>query len=324
MKLALATLAFSFLSGLVTGQESQGAEDNNDSRNLMGIPSFIVAAKSSRGSKVAWRVFEKDDHPLVQDPKEVSVEAVPATKYRDGETRVHLERGQQYCLRVYKGDDESEYGSRWGRNYLEVLYFDGINRMPVKDSKITMYSPGLKAVCFTAKEDLMAKYPPDLVSCRNGNSWAEKALLVAAIDPIDSYTAKEVSEEAWEVSTDTDLSGEHDGKRDAFRHCYFTCRLTQEIGIDEALEAGDIHESCFYHGKASRDMDLYNNRVGAEIGDGTRSASICKTGCLNAAANGDLVVLSSRRLLRGNQLTKADAREPGESKIVGYSYNKKK
>ena len=172
-----------------------------------------------------------------------------------------------------------EYGSRWGRKYLEILYFDGMKRMPVNDSEISMDSPGLTAVCFAVKEDLMAKYPPNLVSCRNGTSWAEQALLVAAIDPIDSYTAKEVSEETWEVSTYTGLSGNHDGKGDAFHHCYFTGRLTQEIGIDEALEAGDIHESCFYHSKANRDMDLYNNRVGAEIGDGTKSSFNCETGC---------------------------------------------
>ncbi|CAB9529677.1 expressed unknown protein [Seminavis robusta] len=294
MKLASFSALISWTLFLCRGH----AEDV--SRELMGIPGFIVTVTSTVGSKVAWRVIEKDDTPAVQDPNEVTIEFVHATDYADGESRVDLQEGEEYCLRVYKGSNEWEFGPRSGSNTLEVLCSDGIKRTPVKDSRIVVNSPSLEVTCFKAVEDLLSKYPPKLVSCTNGNSWAERGHLVAAIGPYDSWVAKDVSEEAWEVSGDTNLPGEHSGKRDAFRHCYFTCRLTQEIGLEQALEAGDIHESCFFQTQEDQDMDLHNNRVGSELGDGTDDSDECNTGCLQAVEDENLLWLS-RRLLRGIQ-----------------------
>lgn len=278
---------------------AQATEESTSQRDLAGIPSFVVTTESTLGSRVAWSIFEKDDHPLVQDTKEKTIHFVDAKEYRDGQTYVDLVPGQDYCLRAYKGDDEYEFGSRFGRNVLQVSYFDGVQTIDVADAHVVIYRPNLRAVCFTARADLLAKYTPDLLYCESGGGSHERILLLQTIGVLDTYSARLVREEAYQVAATTNLPGKYDGQQDAFRHCYFTCRLTQEIGLDQALEAGDIHESCFYEGRASAEMDLHNNRVGGEIGDATVDDFECKSGCLAAVRNRELVWLYYRRNLRG-------------------------
>lgn len=73
----------------------------------------------------------------------------------------------------------------------------------------------------------------------------------------------------------TDSSG---GRLDAFKHAYWLAELSRQIGERAALSLGEAHEKGNYRDflegnledgalpdKASSDMDLYNNRVGARI-----------------------------------------------------------
>jgi len=75
---------------------------------------------------------------------------------------------------------------------------------------------------------------------------------------------------------DRDPSG---GKLDAFRHSFWMARLTEKIGERRALSLGRAHEKGNYRDfkrnrfeegefpdKAASDMDLYNNKIGVEIG----------------------------------------------------------
>ena len=69
------------------------------------------------------------------------------------------------------------------------------------------------------------------------------------------------------------------GRLDAFKHSYWMARLTQGIGKRAALSLGEAHEKGNYKtykkrqledavvpDKASTEMDLYNNSVGARTG----------------------------------------------------------
>eukprot|EP00956_Cyclotella_meneghiniana_P032201 scaffold87397_cov70-Cyclotella_meneghiniana.AAC.12 len=261
---------------------------------------FFVKTGSEGNSKIAWRLFEEDNDPLIQDTGEKSVRFIPVDDYNDQKYIIpseKMEYGGKYCLRTYKGSEEA-YGSN-GSNLVELYWNDGMRDMKV--TTVSVESTGLQVKCFTAREDVLEKFPPITVSCRRGSSAAEKIHLLAAIGPLDSWTTKQISDEAWDVSKKSNLPNKDDGKQDAFRHCYFSCRLTQEIGLEQALEAGDIHESCFFHGSDSKNMDLRNNRVGAIIGDQSNGNSECDSGCKTAIETDDLVWLARRRNLRGAQ-----------------------
>lgn len=85
---------------------------------------------------------------------------------------------------------------------------------------------------------------------------------------------------------------------DAFRHAYWSYRLTEELGPAAAKRFTDGHESAprsQYSGRSGRDddearlMDLYNNRVGRDLqrknsGLGRKAEDVV----LEAIANGEL------------------------------------
>lgn len=91
------------ISMLVIPASARLHHPNSSDRDLMGIPGFVISAKSTLGSKVAWRVFLKDDTPSVQDSSEDTVDFVAVHDYQDGERKINLNKGEEYCLRVYKG-----------------------------------------------------------------------------------------------------------------------------------------------------------------------------------------------------------------------------
>lgn len=98
--------------------------------------------------------------------------------------------------------------------------------------------------------------------------------------PFKAKKASEISFEATRVSDsvaktdllDKDIAG---GQVDAFRHAYWTARLQQEIGRRAAISLGKAHEKDNYRtfkkhqtengivpDQASKEMDLFNNKVG--------------------------------------------------------------
>ena len=87
-------------------------------------PYCAVTSESTGTSKISWRVFTKDDDPDQQDPHEETIEVMHADKrpyFQDGETKISLDKGVDYCLRTYKGDSHV-YGS--GRTTVKVSCFD--------------------------------------------------------------------------------------------------------------------------------------------------------------------------------------------------------
>lgn len=58
--------------------------------------------------------------------------------------------------------------------------------------------------------------------------------------------------------------GAYNGLQDALRHAYWSCRMTQLVGIDDAIDAGNAHEKYTVSPAEAR-MDYYNNEKGRMI-----------------------------------------------------------
>lgn len=107
-----------------------------------------------------------------------------------------------------------------------------------------------------------------------------------------------VAQKAWKITQEvlkvtdsiskvTTLDGDKNGGQvDAFRHAYWTALLAQHIGWRRALQLGRAHErgnfidykkhrleEGSYPDKASGEMDLYNNKVGAKLGKENKNKS---------------------------------------------------
>jgi RHS repeat-associated protein len=60
--------------------------------------------------------------------------------------------------------------------------------------------------------------------------------------------------------------GEDPGGEDALRHCIASCRITKDLGLDDAHALGELHEECHPNASAQREMDEHNNAVGRHLG----------------------------------------------------------
>ncbi len=105
-----------------------------------------------------------------------------------------------------------------------------------------------------------------------------------------------VAKRAWRISTeirelvalpalDSLLDGDRNGGQiDAFRHCYWQARLSQEMRWKKALSLGEAHEKANYLSykkkkyedgvvpdSVSSVMDRFNNRLGAKLGCANRA-----------------------------------------------------
>jgi len=113
----------------------------------------------------------------------------------------------------------------------------------------------------------------------------EAAAQIAAAGPIDANTARRLANEALAAARASGLPGLHNGPADAFRHCFWSCRMAQEIGAGQAKEVGDTHERCNKNPAGEESMDQANNATGR--GFGTPGAN-CHDLCLQAARDGTL------------------------------------
>ena len=114
----------------------------------------------------------------------------------------------------------------------------------------------------------------------------EAASQVCAIGPVDAWTARGNAKEAEKATSNSGLPGAHNGPADAFRHCFWNCRMAQDIGKNQAKKVGDIHEDCGSGPPGENNMDLNNNRVGRSLGN---KGVDCAAACRRALNNGSLV-----------------------------------
>lgn len=86
-----------------------------------------------------------------------------------------------------------------------------------------------------------------------------------------------------------DASTLFQGKGDAYRHCYWSARMTIDMGAAVAKGFGDRHEA----GSSGEDkrMDLSNNATGRSVGSSYRTYSSASNRCEMLARTGKLVTL---------------------------------
>ena len=95
--------------------------------------------------------------------------------------------------------------------------------------------------------------------------FREKANAAIHIGLIPAHRAKKLADEALDAATKTGLPGLHNGPADAWRHCYWNCRMTQVIGKDDAEFVSENHEEHTDNNPANeRMMDTWNNEQGRE------------------------------------------------------------
>lgn len=82
----------------------------------------------------------------------------------------------------------------------------------------------------------------------------------------------------------------HNGKGDAFRHCYWSARMTIAMGVKEAKGFGDRHEATSTDMR-EKDMDLRNNLIGRSVGRTEKTNKKSENKCKSMAENGKLVTL---------------------------------
>ncbi|KAI5819478.1 secreted protein [Pyronema omphalodes] len=83
----------------------------------------------------------------------------------------------------------------------------------------------------------------------------------------------------------------HNGKGDAFRHCYWNARMAIDIGVKKAKEIATRHEDGSTGPQREKNMDLANNETGRGIGVRTKTYGKALNECRNKARNGGLVVI---------------------------------
>ena len=107
--------------------------------------------------------------------------------------------------------------------------------------------------------------------------------------PVNSAVGLNSAGGATDTSRATGLPGVQDGPQDAFRHCYWSCLMTQLIGPGAAKCIGDTHELCGTDfGSPGSNMDLCNNAVGRSLAHSDRLESDCRKSCLNALKSAKL------------------------------------
>ena len=109
---------------------------------------------------------------------------------------------------------------------------------------------------------------------------------------------------------DCDPSG---GKLDAFRHTFWMATLSEKIGVRKSLSLGKAHEKGNFRDfkrnrleegdisdRAASDMDLYNNRIGIEIGIALKGATqkYVIDSILNAISKGKMLIVLKDSLRR--------------------------
>eukprot|EP01084_Bolivina_argentea_P136596 240563_1 len=127
---------------------------------------------------------------------------------------------------------------------------------------------------------------------------------ISAIGPIDGWTVKGNKKDAFDTTKELITSGDldaplgaHNDDADAFRHCYWSCRMAESIGVGQAKEVGDIHEEHAQSGDnpclddLEKKMDYKNNAYGRNVAAEKKN---CRSTCLNAAKTNQIQTSISR------------------------------
>jgi RHS repeat-associated protein len=125
-----------------------------------------------------------------------------------------------------------------------------------------------------------------------GLDFREKVEAVGAVGGLGSVMANELANAALKDAQHSGLPGLHNGPADAYRHCVWSCMMTQALGEKGAKAIGDQHEDAGDRGvppqpKDERAMDEANNAAGRACGVQNNKRS-CSQRCMDTYSNGGL------------------------------------
>jgi hypothetical protein len=139
-----------------------------------------------------------------------------------------------------------------------------------------------KAIRFIESPDA-----PDCEQIRNPSFWTKLMKM-----PKDPFKIRRIRALAYEASNkarelfpiykkeEKECSALHNGKGDAFRHCYWACLITKSYGSKTAADYSDFHEFNPLNPCNEAIMDYKNNRVGISYGNTDQD---CSRSCLNSS-----------------------------------------
>ena len=141
---------------------------------------------------------------------------------------------------------------------------------------------------------------------------------MAGVGAFDAAEAQEAAQQAIDSTRSAMWNGElpncreswTDGPADAYRHCYWMCRLSQRITLRDAVRVGEIHEEYGGNNPNALAMDLRNNAMGAAHGQaialGIYRFVSCKDICLKQLKDGVLSVINKDCPCDAEKKVKAD------------------
>lgn len=90
----------------------------------------------------------------------------------------------------------------------------------------------------------------------------------------------------------------HNGKGDAFRHCYWNARMARDFGKGTAKGFADRHEQNPDQPAIEKKMDLFNNNVGRDVGEASSSYSDAAERCSYKLRHHRLRIIKNGQLVR--------------------------
>ncbi len=184
------------------------------------------------------------------------------------------------CISIPETEQELAEGRAEAMQFADVDYSDVELESPFEADK-TIHET-------TTLEELYAEL--------NFNPYGNSLYLVAINDPIGAMYAKSIRDESISMTSKLfpDILAV-DNEADAFRHAYFSFRLSQKIGVIRAKKFTDAYEISNINKMGSRCMDLWNNREGRRMYSNTKDSSgddkrlFAEKKVLNALSEGRLV-----------------------------------
>jgi hypothetical protein len=174
--------------------------------------------------------------------------------------------------------------------------------MPMPAAKILTAAAigALAAAAWTAAPAHAAATPTVTIEHEEedyGSDLGEIWNCVWAVGPIDCGTAKGAATDAEAATVEEVNWGNfthdsmHNGKADAFRHCFWNALMVDRIDFEQAEAVATAHEEKPGQPFEEKLMDLANNHDGRIIGDATHSEGEARDRCRQRAMEGTLSTL---------------------------------
>jgi len=136
----------------------------------------------------------------------------------------------------------------------------------------------------------------------------EAAAILLSVGALDSYKSSVISKQADDVARNSvfPIEGATNGERDAFRHIFWQCRLSQYMQPCKAEKIGNIHETFGNNTDEASKMDLHNNQIGRNLAkavyfclylnlNNEDCARDCVSGATEIVNSGDAMVLNGNK-----------------------------